>query len=91
MRSDADMQQDNAVAAEAHSPEHADEKHPAVTQQDADAASVETAQPKAQAGVQKAIALKKAWSKRTLIVAFSRYADSAIFCALCKLTGLNRL
>lgn len=89
MRSDVD-QQGNGVDAEAHSPEHADGKHPTVTQQDTDAASVETAQPKAQAGVQKAIALKKAWSKRTLVVAFSRYATCYILSSV-QLTELGYL
>ena len=89
MRPDV-AQQGNSVDAEAHSPEHADGKHPTVTQQDTDAASVNTDQPKAQAGVQKAIALKKAWSKRSLVVAFSRYAACYILSSV-KLTELDYL
>lgn len=66
---------DNAVRPE---PEHVYDKNlEAQEVQNDDAASVHSESSSIQAGVQKAMILKKAWSRTSLAIAFSRYVFSS--------------
>ena len=66
---------DNAIRSE---PERVDDKNlEAQEVRNDDAASVHSESSSIQAGVQKAMILKKAWTRTSLAIAFSRYVFSS--------------